>query len=274
MANGEGELAGHGLGVVGNDGTRHNVPGVIGDDFDKAKLGAVNLACGSVRELNDAFVVAFLGAAELRFIVAKSDHGGQGIDGAWETGVVGHAAGFVGEVVGNEAALVLGASGGGIIICAVADGIDVLGTGLEISVGLDKAGFIELYASGGEAVVVDWAAAGGKDDAIHADHFFGFFGFEDDVFGGVVLADGGDFGAGEDSDFEVALEVLGHGGGNVWILVGEQAAGLLGNKSFDAKGGVVFGQLAAGGATADDNGGLGQAADFEGVIWGEARHGI
>ena len=190
------------------------------------------------------------------FAKANSDDSGAGVGNAGEAGIVGGIFGFVDNVSSEEVAFVICAFGGRVATNTITDGVDVFSGSLE--------GFVYFDAGGGvfdfgvfETKVGVGLAAGGEYDAIYADHFFGVVTLKDDTFGGVVLLQSDDFAVGEYHDTEIIGEIIGNGSADFFVFAREDATGLFHNDGFGAELGIIFGDLAAGGAAANDKYGLG-----------------
>ncbi len=160
-----------------------------------------------------------------------------------------------------------GAFGGRVVAAeTVADGIDIFGSGLEIFVGHNAAGFVGADAGVFEPAVGAGFGAGSQHNAINADHFVFGSGFEDDAFCSAVIFEGDYFGVGNNHDAEFGSEVFAESLTGFGVFFGQESGGLLHNNNFGAEFSKVFGDFAAGGATANNENELGLAP--------QARHGI
>ena len=116
----------------------------------------------------------------------------ESVDSTDETLIVDRSFDFVDDVVGQSGGFGLSAVGGGFVAEAIADGVDMLGGGFEEAVN-GNAGFLVFNFGVFETVVEARFAAGGKDDAIYTDHFFGVVMTENDALTEFVLLQCDDF---------------------------------------------------------------------------------
>ncbi len=311
MTDGKGDFAGEGGSVFGDDLTGENAAGVVGEQLDEAEASAVNFAGGGVAELDEGLFIADVIFAEIGFGGSRTGDAGEGVDEAGQTAIVWLGSGLAGEETGEEAAFVagaLGAGAGSVVFVesgflavlggfgrfgsfgsfgglggrgivgltegAIADGENVLGGSLEEFVDLERAVAVELDAGAVEAVVEGGSGAGGEDNGVDANHFFGAGVLKNGVLGERILRQSRDAGISEHHDAEVVDKMRFEGGTDFGIFVREEAGGLFGDQGLGAKGGVVFGELAAGGAAADDEDDSRQAADFESGFGGKVTNGV
>ena len=159
----------------------------------------------------------------------------------------------------KDRAFVIGAFGGGIFAEAITDGVDVFGGSFKEFVG-GNAGVFVFDASVFEAEVEIWLAAGGENDIVDADHFFGAGIAENNIFADFIAADGNDFGTYEYSDAETIGEMISDELADFFVFARKKAPGCFGDENFGAKFGKVGSDFAASGTAANNHYGLRFAA--------------
>ena len=122
---------------------------------------------------------------------------------------------------------------------------------MEGLVYFDGAGFGKFNSGVFEAIIGSRGAAGGENDAIYTDHFFGAVVLEYDTLGGFVLFEGDDFAAGKSSDAESA-KVIRYSLADFWVFGREETGSTFHDEDFGAELSIVFGDFASSGTAADD----------------------
>ena len=204
----------------GNNTSAKQAIGFVGDEFDETVRSVVDFASGDVRKRNEGGFIFTVAAGEVVFIKTDGNNSWVGVGQANKAVIVGGIFGFINEICGKDRAFVVGKLGRGIFAKAIADGVDILGGSFEIAVD-DNARILVFDAGVFETKIESGLAAGGEDDAVGANHFFGAAIYENDALSGGVLFERDDFRTGENHYAKFAREVTCDSVADFFVFAGE-----------------------------------------------------